>query len=528
MKYSINVNGNEKIPFNNNVNYCVGTGRMGLALTKEYYDQLKIVQQDIGFKFIRGHGLFCDDVGIYQEYLDKTGLKEPKDFADYKAYMEYVEQNAKKIIEYNFTYLDRVVDSYIELNIRPFLELGFMPYKMASGDNTVFYWKGNTTPPADYTKWCNMVQATLRHLMDRYGESEVLSWPIEVWNEPNLPGFWKDANIDEYFKLYELTSAAIKNVDQRFKVGGPAICGGADEKWMKGFLTYCHEHKLPLDFISRHHYCTEFPEDIGHYGYPKMMELDYTLQTLADCRKIIESFDEYKSLPFYITEFNTSYIPNCPVHDTNLNAAYIARTLAEIGDYATGYSYWTFGDVFEERGIPFTPFHGGFGLLANGGIPKPTYWTFKFFKDLQADEESCVYRDKNIVIVKTKSGSYKGIAWNLTIETKEDKMDFEVVLPAVHKGQGRMCLLTKSVDEECCNPLKVWHDLGEWTHPTDAQNELLKSAANPLVKTSVIEADGDKSKISLTVKKHGVVYFAFAPASITSDRGYDYDFNYGK
>lgn len=528
MKYSINVNGNEKIPFNNNVNYCVGTGRMGLALTKEYYDQLKIVQQDIGFKFIRGHGLFCDDVGIYQEYLDKTGLKEPKDFADYKAYMEYVEQNAKKIIEYNFTYLDRVVDSYIELNIRPFLELGFMPYKMASGDNTVFYWKGNTTPPADYTKWCNMVQATLRHLMDRYGESEVLSWPIEVWNEPNLPGFWKDANIDEYFKLYELTSVAIKNVDQRFKVGGPAICGGADEKWMKGFLTYCHEHKLPLDFISRHHYCTEFPEDIGHYGYPKMMELDYTLQTLADCRKIIESFDEYKSLPFYITEFNTSYIPNCPVHDTNLNAAYIARTLAEIGDYATGYSYWTFGDVFEERGIPFTPFHGGFGLLANGGIPKPTYWTFKFFKDLQADEESCVYRDKNIVIIKTKSGSYKGIAWNLTIETKEDEMDFEVVLPAVHKGQGRMCLLTKSVDEECCNPLKVWHDLGEWTHPTDAQNELLKSAANPLVKTSVIEADGDKSKISLTVKKHGVVYFEFAPASITSDRGYDYDFNYGK
>ncbi|MDY4985875.1 MAG: glycosyl hydrolase [Treponema sp.] len=528
MKYSINVNGNEKIPFNNNVNYCVGTGRMGLALTKEYYDQLKIVQQDIGFKFIRGHGLFCDDVGIYQEYLDKTGLKEPKDFADYKAYMEYVEQNAKKIIEYNFTYLDRVVDSYIELNIRPFLELGFMPYKMASGDNTVFYWKGNTTPPADYTKWCNMVQATLRHLMDRYGESEVLSWPIEVWNEPNLPGFWKDANIDEYFKLYELTSAAIKNVDQRFKVGGPAICGGADEKWMKGFLTYCHEHKLPLDFISRHHYCTEIPEDIGHYGYPKMMELDYTLQTLADCRKIIESFDEYKSLPFYITEFNTSYIPNCPVHDTNLNAAYIARTLAEIGDYATGYSYWTFGDVFEERGIPFTPFHGGFGLLANGGIPKPTYWTFKFFKDLQADEESCVYRDKNIVIVKTKSGSYKGIAWNLTIETKEDEMDFEVVLPAVHKGQGRMCLLTKSVDEECCNPLKVWHDLGEWTHPTDAQNELLKSAANPLVKTSVIEADGDKSKISLTVKKHGVVYFEFVPASITSDRGYDYDFNYGK
>lgn len=526
MKYSIEISGKEKIAFNNNVDFCVGTGRMGLALTKEYLEQLEVVQKDIGFKFIRGHGLFCDDMGIYQEYLDKTGLKRIEEFPDYKAYTAYVEKNAAKIVEYNFTYLDRVVDSYLELKIRPFLELGFMPYKMASGDQTVFYWKGNTTPPADYGKWCDMIQATLRHLMERYGEDEVLSWPIEVWNEPNLPGFWKDANIDEYFKLYELTSAAIKKVDTRFKVGGPAICGGADEKWMKGFLTYCHEHQLPLDFISRHHYTTELPEDIGHYGYPKMMELDYTLQTLRDCRKIIENFDEYKNLPFFITEFNTSYIPNCPVHDTNLNAAYIARTLAEIGDYVTGYSYWTFGDVFEERGIPFTPFHGGFGLLANGCIPKPTYWTFKFFKDLKADEDCCVYRDKNVVVIKTKSGSYKGIAWNLSIETKKDELNFSITLPA--KKNGRYCLLSKTVDEECCNPLKVWHDLGEEAHPDKELNDLLREAAKPQVKSVLIENSGEKVGFDLQVKKHGVVYFELLPAEIKSDRGYDYNFNYGR
>ncbi len=527
MKYSISIDSNKKIKFNNNVDYCVGTGRMGLALTKEYYDQLKRVQKDIGFRFIRGHGLFCDDMGIYQEHLDKTGLKDIKEFSGYKEYLDYVEKNAKRITEYNFTYLDRVMDSYLELNIRPFLELGFMPYKLASDDNTIFYWKGNTTPPADYNKWCAMVQATLVHLMERYGEEEVLSWPIEVWNEPNLPGFWKDANIDEYYKLYELTSAAVKKVNPKFKVGGPAICGGADEKWMKGFLTYCHEHKLPLDFISRHHYCTELPEDIGHYGYPKMMELDYTLQTLADCRKIIEGFDEYKDLPFYITEFNTSYIPNCPVHDTNLNAAYIARTLSEIGDYVTGYSYWTFGDVFEERGIPFTPFHGGFGLLANGGIPKPTYWTFKFFKDLKAEEESCVYRDKNVVVVKTKDGSYKGIAWNITIETKEDLIHMDFDFPGLEEKGNRWCLMTKTVDEECCNPLKVWNDLGQAANPKEDLNDLLKASANPLVKTEILQASA-RTKLSLDIKKHGVVYFELKPAPLTPDRGYNYDFDYGR
>ncbi len=521
MKTQIKITGKEKVKFNNNVDYCVGTGRMGLALTKEYLDQLKVVQKDIGFKFIRGHGLFCDDVGIFQVFKDRSGLKKgPKDFANYKEYFEYVDKNAKKIIEYNFTYLDRVVDAYLELNIRPFLELGFMPYKLASGDNTIFYWKGNTTPPSDYKKWTDLVQATLRHLMERYGEEEVLTWPIEVWNEPNLPGFWKDADMNEYFKLYEQTAKAIKKVNKNFKVGGPAICGGADKKWMVGFLDFLTAKKPPIDFISRHHYCTEYPDYKGHYGYAKLMPLDETLNTLRDCRKIINKYPDYKNLPFYITEFNTSYIPNCPLHDTNLNAAYLGRTLAEIGDYATGYSYWTFGDVFEENGIPFTPFHGGFGLLANGSIPKPTYWTFKFFKDLKAGEDKCVYRDKNCVIVRTTDGSYKGIAWNLTLETKQKQLDIEISLPKM-EGQ-RVVLLTKTVDEECCNPLKLWHEIGEPANLKEDQIELLKAAAKPLVASKLL--DGRSPKFTIKAGRNAVVYFEASCAPLTSDNSYDYSF----
>ncbi len=120
---------NKKVPFNNHVDFCIGTGRMGLALQKEYFEQLKLVQEEIGFKHIRGHGLFSDDMAIYHEYEDGEG---------------------KKQVEYNFTYLDLVMDSYRELGLRPFLELGFMPGKMASGSQTIFYWKGNTTPPKDY------------------------------------------------------------------------------------------------------------------------------------------------------------------------------------------------------------------------------------------------------------------------------------------------------------------------------------------------------------------------------------------
>ena len=166
-KVNYDVNVNDNVAFNNKVDYCVGTGRAGLALHKEYYDQLKYVQDNIGFDYIRGHGLFTDDMAIYQEYENESG---------------------EIVAEYNFTYLDRIMDMYRSVHIKPFIELGFMPEKLASGNQTVFYWKGQTTPPKSYGAWCDLVVATLSHLMERYGREEVLTWPVEVWNEPNLPG----------------------------------------------------------------------------------------------------------------------------------------------------------------------------------------------------------------------------------------------------------------------------------------------------------------------------------------------------
>ena len=191
--------------------------------------------------------------------------------------------------EYNFTYLDRVMDSYVELGLRPFLELGFMPDKLASGSQTVFYWKGNVTPPASYEGWSNLIKALLEHLSSRYGSDEVVTWPIEVWNEPNLAVFWENSDMEEYFKLFHTTFDAIKEVDGRFRVGGPAVCGGTDEVWIKAFMEYCHENRIPVDFVTRHHYTIEPPERIGHYGYTKLQQAEDGFANLHTTREIIDS-----------------------------------------------------------------------------------------------------------------------------------------------------------------------------------------------------------------------------------------------
>jgi xylan 1,4-beta-xylosidase len=137
---------------------CVGTGRLNLALRADYLESLARVQREIGFAHIRGHGLLSDDMGVYR-----------------------TEEVAGRLhMRYNFTYVDQVHDAFLALGIRPFVELGFMPSQLASGSQTVFWWKGNVTPPAEMQEWVDLVQATVRHLIDRYGIEEVRHWPIEV------------------------------------------------------------------------------------------------------------------------------------------------------------------------------------------------------------------------------------------------------------------------------------------------------------------------------------------------------------
>ena len=480
-----------RIPFNNNVDHCIGTGRLGLALTAEYLEQLKFVQQEIGFSNIRGHGLFSDDVAIYHEY----------------------EEDGVTKVEYNYTYIDRIFDSYLELGIRPYLELGFMPEKLASGTQTIFYWKGNTTPPKDYKMWTDMVVALLRHLRSRYGE-EVLDWNIEVWNEPNLPGFWYKADMQEYFRLFKETFLAIKAYDERFKVGGPAICGVRDAEWIQSFLEFCRDNDIKPDALTRHHYTVEFPERIGHYDYSKLENSDERLANLQSTRDIADSFEEFKDIPIHITEFSTSYTPRGVIHDTNLNAAYLAGQLAHLGDMNTSYSYWTFGDVFEEQGVQFTPFHGGFGLVADGCIPKPTFYTFSFFKQLKNFGTDCVLRDDTAVIVKSDKG-FAGILWNVD----SDRFERTFELPSDHE----CTLITKTVDEECCDPLKVWHDLGEPANLTKAQKELLRASAKPLIGSAVIKAENGSAEITIPVNRNGIVYFELTKRIFTPDRGYDYE-----
>jgi xylan 1,4-beta-xylosidase len=482
----------DRINFQNNALFCIGTGRMNLALRKEYYNQLKKVQEDIQFTHIRGHGLFCDDMAIYQSY----------------------EEDGVEKAEYNFTYLDLVFDDYLSLGLKPFVELGFMPEKLASGSQTIFYWKGNVTPPSDYDKWEELVKTTVNHWIDRYGREEVITWPFEVWNEPNLPGFWKDADMEEYFHLYEVSVTAVKKCDPRIRIGGPAICGVDDERWLRCFMEYCSKNKVPLDFVTRHAYATEMPEHEGHYAYQSLRKPEVFMDELRESRRIIDSFSEYQGMEMHITEFNTSYTPLNPIHDTNLNAAYIARLLSELGDTCASYSYWTFGDVFEEAGVSYTPFSGSFGLLTNGRIPKPTYWTFAFYRNLVGD---AMARSEHYILTKDKKGGIYGIAWNPVEEALNKELSLQLT---IELDNGEYSVVTRLVDEDTCNPLKAWINMGSPANLKPEQKELLLECAKPLVKVERWSVTENVASVNISLSSNAVYSFEIQRIYPETDRGF--------
>jgi len=258
--------------------------------------------------------------------------------------------------------------------MRPFVELSFMPGALASGRTTVFHYRGNITPPRDYQQWAMLIHKLVAHLVERYGVREVREWFFEVWNEPNLKAFWTGTQAD-YFKLYRNTIHAIKSVDGALQVGGPAT---AANDWIEEFLDYCENKRLPVDFVSTHHYPTDA---FGEEG-------DDTLTQLAKSQRSIlreqaqDARRRARGKPLYYTEWNSSSNPYDSLHDEPYSAAFAVKTIMEANGLVKGYSFWTFSDIFEENYFPSKPFHGGFGLLNLHGFTKPIYTVLKMLHSL--------------------------------------------------------------------------------------------------------------------------------------------------
>lgn len=391
---------------------CVGAGRANEGLRADWQQQLTLAKKECDFKYIRMHGLLTDDMAVYTE--DNKGNPE-----------------------YNYQYIDALYDFLLSINVKPFVELGFMPSRLASGSQTIFWWRGNVTPPKDYKKWEDLIRNLTQHFTDRYGVEEVKTWYFEVWNEPNLsPGFWAGTQ-EEYFKLYDYTARAVKSVNPAYKVGGPATAGAA---WVPETIEFCSKNNVPIDFISTHSYGVGqgFLDEFGGSGTVLSKDASSVSGDVINSRKQISSSDK-PNLELHYTEWSSSYTPADPFHDSYHSAAYILQKLKQVGNAANSMSYWVFTDVFEEPGPRFTPFHGGFGLMNTQGIKKPSYFSYAFLNKLGATELQNT--DTSSWATKNEKGDVQVLLWDFTYtlpDSTNNQQYYIKDLPSKPKGSVKI------------------------------------------------------------------------------------------
>lgn len=432
-------------PFPHFWEHMFGSGRARLSMRESYRRDLREVKAVTGLEYVRFHGIFLDDLGVYDE--DPQGNPV-----------------------YNFSYVDQIYDGLLQNGVRPFVELSFMPRKLAAKDAPQAFWyHPNVAPPKDYGKWDSLIDHFMRHLVERYGIEEVANWYFEVWNEPNIDFWAGDPKQPTYWELYDHTAKDIKTVSPLLRVGGPTTAQAA---WVDAFIRHCVDNHIPVDFVSSHVYGNDRSQDV--FGTNEDIPRDKMV-----CRAVGKVHDQIKAsalptLPLIWSEFNASYKNEPDVTDSTYMGPWLADTIRQCDGLVDEMSYWTFSDVFEEQGVVKEPFYGGFGLIAAGGIPKPSYAAFELLHRLG---DARVKNSSSSALVTRRADNSLVIAtWNLTPPEQANGASRTVTLRFQHLAPGSRAYISR-VDHDHGDPRPAYEKMGSPRYPTLAQLAELRKAA---------------------------------------------------
>lgn len=402
-----------------------GPNEHGVPVGAEFADALRLAQEELGVDRIRAHGILLDELGVYSE--------------------------PDGVPHFDFTGVDRVYDRLLQLGVRPVVELSFMPRALARDPNaTVFDYRAIVSPPKSWERWGQLVGNLARHLVERFGLDDVATWGFEVWNEPNLEVFWTGTR-DEYFRLYDEAAAAIKAVDHRLQVGGPATAAAG---WIGHFAAHLLEVNAPLDFFATHTY-GNLPLDVA-----------------ATATGI-----GFEPKPVWWTEWGVSPRHFAPINDSVLAGPFVLHGMYSAMQRAEYLAYWVVSDHFEELGHPPRLMHGGFGLLTVGNLRKPRYWVLRMLQMLGAQRVAAAVQGDGAgslvqaIATAAEDGALHVLLWNGTLD--QTKADGDALLGRQVRMRirgirpGRYRQEHHRVDAVHSNVLANWESIGspDWPDP---------------------------------------------------------------
>ena len=419
---------------------------------------------------------------------------------------------------YDWTIIDRIFDAYHARQIKPLVEIGFMPEALSShpapyrhfwkpGDPLGGIYTGWSYPPKDYAKWGELVRQLVQHSVRRYGRAEVETWWWEVWNEPDI-AYWHGTQ-EELFRLYDYAADGVKRALPTARVGGPEVTGPASTRaqdMLRNFLEHClrgtnaatGKTGSPLDFATFHAKGLPHVMPDGHV----QMSVSNQLQSISSGFSIVTSFPELKDIPIVIGESDPEGCAACPVRTNPSNAyrngtmfsSYTAEQLARTYELMDLHHANLRGAVtwaFEFEGQPY---FDGFRDLATNGIDKPVLNVFRMLGLMRGDrvaaESSAALplqsivdrsvRDRpDIAALATRDPhSASVLIWNYhddDLPSGPLPVD-EIELSIEGLPNGAATLAHYRIDATHSNSYASWKSMGAPQMPTPREYSLMKAA----------------------------------------------------
>ncbi|MFG1707756.1 hypothetical protein ACFLIM_31580 [Nonomuraea sp. M3C6] len=448
------------------LSYLLNTGESGgRPIGAELTEALRVMRDELGVETVRAHAILCDDLGVYQE-VDGRAV-------------------------YDFSGVDEVYDKVTGLGLRPIVELGYMPRDLAADPSrTVFGYQAIVSPPKDFEAWGDLVRALVEHLVDRYGIRELVDhWAFEVWNEPNLAVFWSGTP-EEYFLLYDVTAAAVKNVHPDLRVGGPA---SAANGWIEELLAHVEESGAALDFLSTH-----------TYGNAPL-----------DWRPALARHG--RDVPVWWTEWGPTPTHFHGVGDGPFGAAFVLHGMKSAAGRIAALAHWVASDHFEELGRPPRLFHGGFGLLTVGNLRKPRFHALALAARL-GDAELAATLDGDMAGVEVwaarhDDGRIGVLVWNGTLNHVQAGGAPELartISLTIDGLDGEHNVTHHRIDRDHSNVEAAWQSMGGGDWPVDEQWDKLR-AANTLDELAPPAIVNGTAALVFDLPMPGVSYIEMTP-----------------
>jgi xylan 1,4-beta-xylosidase len=444
---------------------------------------------------------------------------------------------------YDWTIVDRIFDTYVQRQMKPLVEIGFMPEALSihpqpykhdwkAGTNATLY-TGWSYPPRDYNRWRDIVSEWARHSIQRYGRAEVESWYWEVWNEPDI-GYWHGTP-EEYQKLYDYAADGLKRVLPAARIGGPTVTGPNGERtqaFLRNFLEHCARGPnaatgktgAPLDYISFH--AKGAPRVIdGHVR----MSVSNQLRAIDNGFAIVASFPEFKATPIIIGESDPEGCAACGVATNPENAyrngtmysSYTAEQLARTYELADLHGVNLRGALtwaFEFEGQPY---FAGFRDLATNGLDKPVLNVFRMLGQMGGDrvrvESSgalplAAVRDAGVrqaadigALASRAERSIAVLVWNYhDDDLPAPPAAIELAIAGVPAATVR--LTHERIDADHGNAYDAWQRLGSPQPPSPSQYQALErdGGLRPLEPERQLRVSGGEVRVAFELPRQGV------------------------